>query len=113
LDEVYIPYYDPKANNIRQFKPDFVFWLQKGNDYFIVFVDPKGTEHTDYERKIDGYRRIFEKDGNGKKIIDYEGLKVRVFTFLYTVDVNGLSEEGYRKYWFDNIGKTLANILVL
>ncbi|MGQ9848383.1 MAG: hypothetical protein ACUVQP_12910, partial [Bacteroidales bacterium] len=26
LDEIYIPYYDSKQNNIAKFKPDFIFW---------------------------------------------------------------------------------------
>jgi len=112
LDEVYIPYYNPKTNGISQFKPDFVFWLQRGDDYFIAFVDPKGIEYTDYEHKIDGYRGIFEEDGNGKKILSHEGLKARVFTFLYTDDVNELSE-GYREYWFDSIDAALGSMLDL
>ncbi|MGI6315023.1 MAG: DEAD/DEAH box helicase family protein [Patescibacteria group bacterium] len=60
LDKVLIPYYNPKENNIANFKPDFIFWAQKGKRYLILFVDPKGTEHTDGYRKIDGYSRIFE-----------------------------------------------------
>lgn len=110
LDEVYIPYYDPKRNDISHFKPDFIFWLQKGCDYFIVFIDPKGIEHTDYQHKIDGYRRIFEEGRNGRKVLPHEGLQTRVFTFLYTEDVNKLSE-AYKRYWFDDIGKTLTNVL--
>ncbi|MBC8264629.1 MAG: hypothetical protein H8E47_10955 [Anaerolineales bacterium] len=110
LDEVYIPYYNPKRNSISHFNPDFIFWLQKDDDYCILFMDPKGPEYTDYERKLDGYRRIFEKDGNGRKVLEHEGLRVRVFTFLYTDDVNMLSQ-GYREYWSDNIGKTIAKVL--
>jgi len=52
LDEVYIPYYNPKTNRIDKFKPDFIFWLKKANEYLILFIDPKGTEHTDAYRKI-------------------------------------------------------------
>lgn len=111
LDEVYIPYYDPRANKIRHFKPDFIFWLQKGDNYFIVFVDPKGTSHTAYMHKVDGYKMIFEKDGDRRRSFDYDGFKVRVFTFLYTDDVNKLPREGYKKYWFDNIEKMLASII--
>jgi type III restriction enzyme len=110
LDQVYIPYYDPKTNRIRHFYPDFIFWLQKGDGYFIVFIDPKGTSHTDYMHKVAGYRMIFEEDGSGRRVLDHEGLKARVFTFLYTDDVNMLSQ-GYRKYWSDNIGKVLTSIL--
>ncbi|MCX8016256.1 MAG: restriction endonuclease subunit R, partial [Patescibacteria group bacterium] len=54
LDEVLIPYYNPKENSIANFKPDFIFWAQKGKRYLILFVDPKGTEYTDGYRKIDG-----------------------------------------------------------
>jgi hypothetical protein len=111
LDQIYIPYYDPKTNRIRHFYPDFVFWLQKGDDYFIVFIDPKGTSRTAYMHKVDGYKKIFEKDGDRCKLFDYEGFKVRVFTFLYTDDVNKLPQEGYKKYWFDNIEKILTSIL--
>jgi len=110
LDQVYIPYYDPKTNRISHFYPDFIFWLQRGDSYFIVFIDPKGISHTDYMHKVEGYKRIFEENGNGRKVLEHEGLKVRVFTFLYTDDVNMLTP-GYTKYWFDNIGKAIAKIL--
>jgi len=110
LDEVYIPYYNPKTNGISQFKPDFIFWLQKGSDYFIVFIDPKGIEHTDYQHKIDGYRRIFVEDGNGRRAFVYEGLRVTVFMLFYTDDESKVAE-GYKEYWFDNIGKALTSVL--
>lgn len=109
LDEVYIPYYDPDTNKIRKFKPDFIFWLQKGNNYYIVFVDPKGIKHTEYEHKVDWYRRYFEENGH-TKTFNYKvngekrTLNVRVYLLLYTEDVNRLSEE-YKKYWFDNVSK--------
>ncbi len=110
LDEVYIPYYNPDINDISPFKPDFIFWLQKGENYFIVFIDPKGTKHTDYEHKVDGYKRIFVQEGSRRKILDHEGLKVEVLTFLHTDDRNKLSE-GYREYWFDSIDNMLGHIL--
>lgn len=106
LDGVYIPYYNPKSNGIAHFKPDFIFWLQKGRAYFIIFIDPKGTAHTDYQYKIDGYKEIFEENDCTTKKLSYDKLNTRVFTFLYTPDDNKLSE-GYKKYWFDNIEKAL------
>ena len=109
LDGVHIPYYDPKTNAIRQFKPDFIFWLQKGGDYYIVFIDPKGTAHTDYQRKIDGYSRLFEEGDKKPKVLHHEGMKARVFTFLYTDDANRLSE-GYKRYWFDTMDTVLARL---
>jgi len=110
LDDVYIPYYDGTSNKIREFKPDFIFWLQKGSEYFIIFIDPKRTEHVDYQRKIDGYSVIFEGAGGVKKPLGNNGKKVFVFAFLNTADKDGLPEK-YREYWFDDVGKVLTYVL--
>jgi hypothetical protein len=101
LDDVYIPYYDPGANNMRRFIPDFVFWLQRGSDYLILFVDPKGTAHTSFEYKVDGYRALFEDEHGEPRIFSYNGWRVRILLAFYTDDVNRLSH-GYRKYWCDH-----------
>jgi len=103
LDEVYIPYYNPNANKFSRFYPDFIFWLKKGNNYFIVFVDPKGTEHTSAYRKIDGYAQLFEENGK-EKVFNYNGFKVRIKLLLRPEDVSKAPAE-YRQYWFDNIEK--------
>jgi len=111
LDKVYIPYYEPKTNRIAHFKPDFIFWLKKGQHYFIVFVDPKGIEHTDYQRKVDGYCAVFWEDRK-PRVFDYKGQRVTVHLFLYTDDVGNLPD-GYRDFWFDRIEclpKKLLNI---
>ena len=100
LDEVYIPYYDPESNMIRHFKPDFIFWIKKDNIYHIVFVDPKGITHTEFEYKVDGFVRIFG-DADSPKTFEFENLKIRVHLWLFTDDKSLLSE-GYKKYWFDN-----------
>jgi hypothetical protein len=101
LDEVYIPYYNPNANKFSNFYPDFIFWLKKKNNYFIVFVDPKGTEHTSAYRKIDGYKELFEGNGS-KRLFDYNGFKVKINLQFRTDDVSKVPTE-YRQYWFDNI----------
>jgi len=111
LDEVYIPYYNPDTNRISKFNPDFIFWLKKGNNYSIVFVDPKGTKHTDYMHKVDGYKMIFEENGGKKKVSKLGSLRIVVYVFLRTDDINRLPQDGYRKYWFDNIETLLTNIL--
>jgi superfamily II DNA or RNA helicase len=100
LDTVFIPYYDPESNMIKRFKPDFIFWFKKGNNYRIVFVDPKGVKHTEFEHKVDGFERIF---GNidTPKVFEFEDFKITASLCLFTEDKNILSE-GYRKYWFDN-----------
>jgi len=110
LDDVYLPYYDGSSNKVREFKPDFIFWLQKGDDYFIVFIDPKGTEHTDYQRKIDGYSAIFEEADEIKKLIVHHGRKVRVYVFLHTENVDVLPRK-YKQYWSDDVEKVLASVL--
>ncbi|AXI25914.1 restriction endonuclease subunit R [Methanofervidicoccus sp. A16] len=102
LDEIYIPYYDPDSNKIRRFKPDFIFWLKKGKDYYILFVDPKGIKHTEFEHKVDYFRKIFG-DIESPKVFEFDGFKIRVYLYLYTEDRNKLSE-GYRKYWIDEVG---------
>ena len=82
----------------------------KDNEYFIVFIDPKGTEHTDYQRKVDGYSAIFEGAGGAKKSLSNNGKKVFVFTFLHTADKDGLPAK-YREYWFDNVDNVLTSVL--
>ena len=100
LDDVHIPYYDAGKNDYRRFLPDFVFWMCKGNEYRIVFVDPKGTEHTAAERKIDGYKNLFMQNN-----------KVRWFKFQtnWQVSVNlvfynqrGHSAREYAQHWIDS-----------
>ncbi|NPB03430.1 MAG: DEAD/DEAH box helicase family protein [Thermotogae bacterium] len=111
LDEVYIPYYDPKANRIARFKPDFIFWLQKGSDYFIVFVDPKGTEYRDADRKLEGYRMIFEDKNGQPKVFRFNRngsqVKVRVLSFLWTTDRANIPGD-FKQYWIDGVSD-LAN----
>lgn len=111
LDEVYIPYYDPKTNRIARFKPDFIFWLKKGYRYFIVFVDPKGTEYADWQRKVDGFRAVFEDQKGWPKVWEHGELQVRVFLFLRTSDISKVSED-YKEFWFDRLelmGQKLLN----
>lgn len=96
LDEVFIPYYNPKENNIASFKPDFIFWAQKGKRYLILFVDPKGTSFATYQHKVDGYKRIFEN-----KKFSYNEYEISTSLLLYTDSIAEVGE-GYRRYWFDN-----------
>lgn len=108
LDGLYIPYYNPNDNKISGFYPDFIFWLKRGEDYFIVFVDPKGTEHTSAYRKLDGYKEIFEEGGR-EKIFSHDGLKVRVKVFLKVSDVSDVPDP-YKPYAFDSLENILEEI---
>jgi type III restriction enzyme len=96
LDEVYIPYYNPALNKIAKFNPDFIFWLNKGSRYIILFVDPKGTAYTSYQHKVWGYKNIFKN-----KVFRYGGYEISVLLQLYTNNIADVGEE-YREYWFDN-----------
>lgn len=112
LDEVYIPYYNPKTNEISKFKPDFIFWMQKGDRYLILFIDPKGTEHTDGYRKIDGYSEIFETSDKKSKEFKYNGYTVT--TKLLLKPKRGVADvlDAYKQYWFDsfdNFEKALSD----
>jgi len=100
-DKVYIPYYNRNTNAISSFFPDFIFWMQKGKDYYIAFVDPKGTKISDYEYKVDGYVKLFTKD-NSLKAFKYSDLNVRIGLALYTHNSSTLGER-YREFWIDSI----------
>jgi len=112
LDEVYIPYYNPDTNRISRFKPDFIFWLRRGNNYYIVFIDPKGTKHTDYMHKVNGYKMLFEENDGKRKFFEIGDLKGVVYLFLQTDDINRLPPDRYKNYWFDNIDIVLTKILL-
>jgi superfamily II DNA or RNA helicase len=108
-DEVYIPWYNPKTEKIEHFKPDFIFWLCKGKKYYILFVDPKSITYTDYEHKVDWYKRIFEEKGVPKPF-PFQNYEIKVILSLYCDDKKRVSEAGYQKYWFDNIHTILEII---
>ena len=110
LDEVYIPYYNFEDNKWHKFKPDFIFWLKKDNNYFIVFIDPKSTKFTDYEKKIFWYKKLFEENDK-PKLFKYKNLNCFVYCFLYTEDEDKVRGTPYENYWFENIDKVLDKIL--
>lgn len=98
-DKIYIPYMDKEGRQAR-FIPDFIFWLKlKKNKYVIYFIDPKGSAHTDYERKVDGYERIFVENGKPKEF-EHKGLKVEVRLRLFNKDYSG--GEKYKDYWVNS-----------
>jgi len=105
-DEVYIPWYNPKSNKIERFKPDFIFWLKekRSKNYHIVFIDPKGTEHTETYRKIDGFKDIFEN-----QLFSHNGFNIKVKLFCKPEDKAYAIEE-YKEFWLDNIHKILEAI---
>ncbi len=101
LDEVYIPYYNPKTNRIDKFKPDFIFWLKRGNQYTILFLDPKSTEYTDSFIKAESMK-IFDQSKQSPATYAYNQYTVRVKLFLYNPKSSpGLP--GYKQYVLQNL----------
>lgn len=98
-DKIYIPYIT-RNNVFGSFYPDFVFWFKKATNYKIVFVDPKSTEYTDANRKIDGFIKIFASDDN-LRVFDYKEHKVKVSLFMFNNSPVSISER-YAKYWIDS-----------
>jgi hypothetical protein len=101
LDTPCIPYYDPKQNRIASFYPDFIFWGRKGNAYTILFVDPKGMENQDWERKADGFIRIFEEAGK-PRVFKTGDLNVQVRLHYFTKDRNPAAEGSHKHFWMDS-----------
>jgi len=99
-DKIYIPYYNKKNNGQDKFYPDFIFWLKKDNDYYIIFVDPKSINYTDYGYKVEGYSRIFEENNNPKRF-KYNEYNIYVYLLFYTDDKNKVSGD-YQRYWCDS-----------
>ena len=63
-------------------------------------MDPKGTSRTEYQFKVDGFRDLFERDGE-PITFDHGGLKLTVRLFLFTTDTAWTADH-YRRYWLDN-----------
>lgn len=110
LDRIQIPYYDSSQNKMREFHPDFIFWLVKGRQYTILFVDPKGYQNTGYQYKVDGYKELFLNADESPRTFPYHGYSVRVALSLYTDD-SKQPPQGYRKYWYDSPAQILQNLL--
>ena len=100
LDRIHIPYFDNSVNDYRRFKPDFVFWMCRKNEYRIVFVDPKGTEYATAYRKIDGYKTLFTQNGNSRFFKHRPNWRVSVNLLFY--NPSGQPAQAYQRYWTSN-----------
>ena len=100
LDKITIPYYDPTQNKMRDFHPDFIFWLAKDSKYTILFVDPKGIRDIGWAYKVEGYKDLFLENGK-RKIFKHGKQNVQVALTLYTDDSNQVPAE-YRDFWYDS-----------
>jgi hypothetical protein len=100
LDKITIPYYDPTQNKMRDFHPDFIFWLAKDSKYTILFVDPKGIRDIGWTYKVEGYKDLFLENGK-RKTFKHGKQNVQVALTLYTDDSNQVPAE-YRDFWYDS-----------
>jgi Type III restriction enzyme, res subunit. len=112
LDKVYIPYYSENSSGIAKFKPDFIFWFRKGCKYLILFLDPKGTEHAANYRKIDGYSKLFEENGE-PKVFAYEEecgkMEVRVILRFWNKNLRGVPD-AYLIYYVADLDKLAEEV---
>lgn len=108
MDDIAIPFYYSIDNRMGNFKPDFIFWLQKGKRYKIVYIDPKGTGRSEYQLKLDWCKRYFEENGK-PKVFHYQDLEITIHVFLYTPD-RQIPAEGYRRFWFDRMDQVMEVI---
>lgn len=110
IDDIYIPYFNESGGKMRDFYPDFIFWLVNGNDYTILFVDPKGTEHSVGLHKIDGFRKLFIDDSSGQyRSYLYQGYQIKVKLLLFCKDLSSVPEL-YRSFWFDDVSKLFESL---
>lgn len=105
VDNIFIPYFSKRENRWRKFYADFIFWVKRENRYDIYFVDPKGTKLTDYQQKIDYYKKFFYDEEKDEPVIFTmeENKHVRFWLRLITDNINNIPESNpYSKFWFSN-----------
>ncbi len=93
-----MPYFSSKDNNYHGFYPDFMFWVKKGNQYKIVFVDPKGTEYSSYLSKVDSFESLFIENGAPKKFA-YKNFEITFDLKLYCAADFATIPKKYQSYW--------------
>jgi hypothetical protein len=101
LDKMGIPYFYRRDNSYKEFFPDFIFWFKENKSrYRIIFIDPKGTSHTDYENKVDDFERLFFEKNGKPKVFVYRDIKITFGLRLVGEDRNAVGEK-YRTYWLN------------
>ena len=104
IDKLGIPYFDNELGEHRKFFPDFIFWLKKGNNYYLKFIDPHGVQagRDNSTDKIDGFNDFVMDLANLK---ENRRLAAQMYFYNAMQPGTGMSEQ-YRKYWtndFENI----------
>jgi len=101
-DSVYIPYIDSEKSQVAKFYPDFIFWLKKGDAYYIKFIDPKGLQQgvRKTKDKLAGFQEIFvDNDEFYEKFPTF-----RIMLYLYNKErTNDEKIDKYVEFDFDEI----------
>jgi len=111
FDKVFIPYYNPMTNSESKFNPDFVFWFKKGEKYRIVFVDPKGVEHSYYQLKADGFKQAFYNKKHPDGVYQYNSLQIKPLLYFYTQGGAASIGEAYRDVWVISISDLIQRVV--
>lgn len=101
VDNIFIPYFDDSLQEMRNFYPDFIFWIKKKDEFIILFIDPKGLflAPQNAENKLQGFKDIFEN-----KNFEFDGQKVKTKLIYYNKDtVINKSIKEYTKSSCENI----------
>ena len=106
LDKIYIPYFDSFVNEYRRFVPDFIFWMCQGNDYRIVFVDPKGMTHVNAYDKINGYIDLF---GKKERKFKFSHWNISIKLLMFNPSCKKALPK-YREYWTDTPSDIFAGL---
>ena len=100
-DNIYIPYIDSEKSKVSKFYPDFIFWLKRGNEYKIIFIDPHGlqTGRDNTIDKTEGFERMF----SGKKFTkDDVNIEINLVWYYQNSVLEEILEK-YREWDFDRI----------
>ena len=71
--------------------------MKKGSEYKIIFVDPKGTEHTSYLSKVDGFEKLFFTNSKPTQF-KYKNYII-TFDLKLAYEAEGTIPEKYKDYW--------------
>jgi hypothetical protein len=103
-DKIKIPYFNTQTGDYNYFSPDFIFWLKKGNDYYIKFIDPKGTEiPRNSIDKIKGFEEF-------KNEIPKLNTKLNIKVDLHYFNEKKPPYSQYANYWTNDFDKIFTPI---
>jgi len=107
-DFLYVPYY--KNGRELKWRPDFVFWLAKGEDYWVVLLEAEGVAGGERFEVLEGAKRLFEGEEGLPKVFVVNGKKVRVLFFFYGKPPEGVPQ-AYKPYWVERVGELVGKVL--